>query len=80
MKECRDFCNYISDYLDGEMCGEDCRLLEEHLEVCPPCQLMYESLRTTVELCQRGVSAEIPDDVRSRLRAFLQAHCNIEKT
>lgn len=75
MKTCKEFCDCISDYLDGDMSEDLCRLLEDHLDRCPPCQLMYQSLATTVEICSQSIPAEIPDDVRENLRRFLREHC-----
>ncbi len=78
MKTCKDFCNHLSDYLDGEIGENECRLIEEHLHNCPPCELIFRSLRKTVDICGQGVSAQIPEDVRSRLKNFLREHCGKE--
>jgi len=78
MKSCKDFCDCLSDYLDGQMDEDCCRLIEEHLDRCSPCALMYESLKTTVLVCGKGLTAQIPDDVRESLRNFLRTHCRKE--
>jgi len=75
MQSCKEFCNHLSDYLDGEIGENECRLIEEHLDKCPPCAIYFESLKTTVQLCCRGVSAEMPQEVRDRLKEFLRTHC-----
>jgi len=75
MKTCKDYCDHLSDYLDGEVGENECRLIEEHLEVCPPCAVMYKSLKQTVNMCEKGVSAEIPSEVRKRLKEFLRENC-----
>jgi len=80
MKTCEEFCRYLSDYLDGEVGETECRLIEEHLEVCPPCALYFESLKTTVEICGKGVSDEIPEEVRVALKTFLRTHCTMDCT
>ena len=80
MKECKDFCDRLSDYLDGQVDENICILIGEHLEVCPPCALMYESLKTTVEICNRGISDDLPEEVGRRLKIFLRIHCNKEQT
>jgi predicted anti-sigma-YlaC factor YlaD len=76
MKTCKEFCNMLSDYLDGEIGPHECQLIEEHLESCPPCAMLYFSLKTTLDICNQGVSDEIPVDVQERLRAFLREHCS----
>jgi hypothetical protein len=78
MKTCADYCDHLSDYLDGDIGEEECRYLEEHLALCQPCSLVYESLRTTVNLCGKGVSDDIPENVRTKLKMFLREHCGKE--
>lgn len=80
MKSCKEFCEQLSDYLDGEIGEHECRLIQEHLEECPPCALMYESLKITVHVCEKGVSDDIPEEIRSRLKMFLRAHCKGDRT
>lgn len=75
MKTCKEFCDHLSDYLDGEVGANDCRLIEEHLKRCPPCAHVYQSLKLTVDICCRGLSDDIPDTVRTRLKAFLRENC-----
>lgn len=75
MTTCEFFCQQLSDYIDGELREFECELMENHLEVCPPCNLLFQTLKTTVEICHLGISDEIPEDVRIRLRQFLRQHC-----
>ncbi len=75
MKTCKEFCARLSDYLDGEIGQHECSLIEEHLRKCPPCAQAFESLRATVQICSEGVSDEIPDEVRQRLKEYLRKHC-----
>ena len=75
LKSCKDFCDCLSDYLDGEIEEKECRLIEEHLDKCPPCELIFRSLRKTVDICGQGVSDRIPEDVRMRLKNFLRERC-----
>jgi hypothetical protein len=78
MKTCADYCDHLSDYLDGDIGAEECKSLEEHLALCQPCSLVLESLRTTLQLCGKGVSCDIPEDVRTKLKMFLREHCGKE--
>lgn len=75
MKKCKDFCDKLSDYLDGEIGAKECRLIQEHLKECAPCSLTYQSLKATVDICGKAFSDEIPQDVKVRLSAFLREHC-----
>jgi hypothetical protein len=78
MKTCTDYCNHLSDYLDGDIGEEECKGLEEHLALCKPCSLVLQSLRTTLHLCSKGVSDDISEDVRTKLKMFLREHCGKE--
>ena len=80
MKSCKDFCDQLSDYLDGAVGDCDCRLIEEHLAICEPCALLFESLKITVRVCEEGVSDDIPETVRTRLKLFLRTHCRGDQT
>jgi predicted anti-sigma-YlaC factor YlaD len=73
--QCKEFCQKLSDYLDGLLEENVCVLIEQHLEVCPPCGLMYESLRTAVEICRKGVTDDIPEEMARELKTYLRAHC-----
>lgn len=74
-KKCKELCDKLSDYLDGDLGQKECVLIEEHLRECPPCSLIYESLRTAVSVCEKGISDDIPEDVHERLRQFLRERC-----
>ena len=78
MKECKDFCDKLSDYLDKELGENECVLIEEHLDNCAPCSLIFEGLKITVLMCSEGISDEVPEDVSVRLKEFLRNNCRID--
>jgi predicted anti-sigma-YlaC factor YlaD len=78
MKTCSDYCDNLSDYLDGDIGEEDWRRIEEHLALCQPCSLVFQSLKTSVQLCGKGVSDDIPEEVKTKLKMFLREHCGKE--
>ncbi len=75
MNKCSDFCKKLSDYLDRDLSENECRLIEEHLEKCPPCAIIYRGLEKTVSLCGVAISDEAPEDVKKRLISFLRNRC-----
>ncbi len=75
MKTCKEFCDMFSDYIDGDVCESECDSIEEHLQDCPPCDLLFESFRRSINVCNQGISDEIPEAVRDRLRMFLRENC-----
>ena len=61
MDECKRFCDQLSEYLDKEVTEDECKLIEEHLDVCPPCSMVYESLKTTVAVCGKAIPEDLPE-------------------
>jgi len=80
MKNCKEFCDMFSDYIDGDICESECSVIEEHLQSCPPCEVLFRSFRASIKMCNKGVSDEIPEKVRERLRIFLRENCRKEGT
>ena len=74
---CREFVEFLSDYLEGELPDDQAVVFEEHMRLCPPCIEFLESFQTTVRLgidvC-RCSESEPPPDVPERLvQAILEA-------
>jgi len=80
MCKCKDCCDQLSEYLDGEIDPCDCKEIEQHLEVCVPCSLIYESLKATLDLCAKGIPDDMPQEAKERLRQFLRTHCNADQS
>jgi len=72
--KCKECFDLLVDYLDGHLTPDTHGKLEEHLESCPPCLHFLESYRTCSEMAQklRDQEVQIPSEVESRLKSFLQ--------
>jgi anti-sigma factor RsiW len=66
---CRAFLERLSLYIDDDLAGANRRRIEAHLEECPCCHEMADSLRRTVALCHRAGVKRLPPEVRARARA-----------
>ena len=76
MSDCSHIVSLLSDYLDGRL-PADVRLdLEQHLGGCSECATFVESFRSTVTLLQTLTDADLPEELRLRLKAFLDDRCN----
>lgn len=75
LKGCKEYCDLISDYLDGEINENECSIIEAHLRECPLCCVAYRSLFSTIAVCAEAVPADMPEDVTQRLKSFLREHC-----
>ena len=70
-KKCGEMLGALSDYIDGELEARLCAEIEAHMEGCPDCKVMVDTLRKTVVLYRTQGQSDVPDDVRSRLHAVL---------
>lgn len=64
---CRQFCHYLSDYIDGELAASLCAELEQHVADCPNCRIVVDTTRKTVSLYRSYDQAELPAEVAERL-------------
>ena len=70
-RDCKEYFEKISEYLDGELDSVTCKKIEAHLQECPESRNCLDSLRTTVKICKEYPFEKIPEDVRQRLRTTL---------
>lgn len=66
-RRCRQLLGSLNDYLDGELRDELCRELEQHLEECPDCRVVVDTVRRTISLYHQADDVELPQGVRERL-------------
>ena len=67
---CRDLVELVTDYLDGALGDVDRARFEEHIELCPMCQVHLGKLRTMVrelgELRERDIDAGVLVEMQAR--------------
>jgi len=69
---CQEIIQQFNAYIDDELDPLLCAQLETHLESCTDCQIVYNTLKKTIQLCQSdGEEVSLPADVRQRLLASL---------
>ena len=67
---CREFADFMMDYLSGEMSSESRAQFEHHLSVCINCRKYLTSYEETVKLGKRAFDDEdaaLPADVPEQL-------------
>ena len=74
---CREFADFIMDYLSGELSSESRAEFDYHLSVCSNCRRYLASYQETVKLGKRAfedddanVPAQVPDEL---VKAILAA-------
>jgi anti-sigma factor RsiW len=75
MSACPPIVSLLSDYLDGRLPSEVSADLEHHLSGCPECTAFVGTFRSTVSLLRSLEDKDLPEELRLRLRAFLDDHC-----
>lgn len=68
---CRDVVDLLADFLGATLRDADVQDLERHLADCTACRAYLATYRKTVRLTGRAVDAEMPDEMKRRLRVFL---------
>jgi len=74
---CREFIDFLDDYVASDLPGDRRKLFEEHLAICPDCVHYLASYRQTIALGQQSfedledeVPADVPEDL---IKAILAA-------
>jgi len=74
--KCREFVEFLMEYLDGALAHAEQTVFERHIEDCPACVNYLRTYRETVRLGNRicAPDAEVPPDVPEELvQAILSA-------
>lgn len=69
---CKDFIEFLMDYVSGELPGAQQALFEEHIKLCSSCVAYLSNYRDTVELSKAAFSdpdAPVPEEVPEDLVA-----------
>jgi anti-sigma factor RsiW len=68
---CREAISLLADYLEATLSPDLFEQLEAHLRDCRPCIAYLNTYRRTREVAARASQAEMPDEMKARLRALL---------
>lgn len=75
MQDCSRLVTLLSEYLDGRLPPDVHADLERHLNGCSDCAAFVGTFRSTVSLLQSLTEQDLPEELRVRLRAFLDDRC-----
>jgi anti-sigma factor RsiW len=71
MPDCPRIVSLLSDYIDGRLPADIRNDLEQHLSGCSECTTFVGTFRSTVSLLQSLNEEDLPEELRLRLKAFL---------
>jgi anti-sigma factor RsiW len=78
--KCREFVEFIMEYLDGTLGDSERRVFEGHVELCPACVNYLETYRETVRLGSKlcgsddDVSPDVPEELVQAILAARRAN------
>jgi anti-sigma factor RsiW len=71
---CRDFADFLLDYVEGELPTETRQRFDAHMAICPDCVQYLQHYTETVKAGRLAMADELPADVPEGLvTAILQA-------
>ena len=74
--DCSRLVALLSEYLEGHLPDHLRRDLEAHLSGCKECSAFVGTYQSTVSLLRTLKEEDLPEELRVRLRAFLDHRCN----
>ena len=72
---CKEFADFLIDYIEGTLPAEEASAFDEHLQLCPPCIHYLESYRRCIELgkgcveCKEELRGEVPEELIAAILA-----------
>jgi anti-sigma factor (TIGR02949 family) len=79
-KNCRHMLDSLSEFVDGTLADELCSEIQRHLDDCPDCHLVVDTLRKTIYLYRETAEPpDVPADVRQRLYQCLDLDEYLDK-
>ncbi len=71
-EHCKELCNRLSEYIDGEIDDADCEKIAAHLKGCEKCITHIETLKKTKELCSHLKDKKVPETLSAKLDDFIR--------
>jgi anti-sigma factor RsiW len=71
---CQELVELVTDYLDGDLSELDRARFEEHIALCPMCQVHLEQLRVTIRelgsLRESDIDPDVLAEMQERFRSW----------
>jgi anti-sigma factor RsiW len=68
---CRDFADFLLDYVEGELPANTRRRFDEHVAVCADCVHYLQHYTATVKAGRLAMADDLPTDVPDELVAAI---------
>jgi predicted anti-sigma-YlaC factor YlaD len=70
---CQEFVELVTDHLEGTLAEEVERAIAPHLELCEPCRIYLEQIRSTTTALRSLPAPTLPPPARERLLDLFSA-------
>jgi anti-sigma factor (TIGR02949 family) len=78
--KCKWFLEELNDYLDESADADLRKRVEEHIQECPNCWVVFDTTKKTLEVYKGMEAQTVPDDVQTRLMKALERRIEDKKT
>ena len=68
MMTCRELVEVLLEFVSGELTQDEVQRIEHHLNKCPPCVVILNTYRLTIQLARQLPSNPLPPPCEERLR------------
>lgn len=75
---CREFIEFLYEFLDGELPASERTVFEDHLDICPACVVYLRTYRQTIELSRRAYEEPTPPLPEDLVHAILTARPRLQ--
>ncbi len=65
----------LTDYFDGQIAPELLAEVKAHLCSCHHCEVVVDTTRQTIQVYQKHVRYDFPEDLQQRLRTAVMERC-----
>lgn len=72
MMNCRELTELLLDFIANELTREQAQRIQDHLDDCPPCVIILETYRVTIQLTRQLPCKPLPPSCEQRLRAAVE--------
>ncbi len=68
---CQELVEQLLEFLSGELEGDCCEEIRQHLHQCSPCEAYYQTYRLTITLSRKLPQREMSIQFAEKLRVLL---------
>lgn len=76
---CTEFLAMLDDVIDESVAAETRAQIEQHMQACEHCEVVFNTTRRTIEIYKSHEIYELPTELRDRLHSAIMERCKKKK-